>query len=323
MNAIELHDLRRVYNVTTGTLRRQAKNVLALDGLSLEVPEGELFGLLGPNGAGKTTTIKILTTLLIPTAGSATVLGKDVVRDARQVRRQIGFVFGGERGLYYRLSGRDNLRYFAELYAVSPREIPGRVEELLVLVGLTDRAEERVEGYSRGMKQRLHLARTLVHRPRVLFLDEPTIGLDPIGARELRKIVTDLHAQGTTIILTTHYLFEADTMCQRIGVIDKGRMVALGTPDELKANVSDLGIVEVEVFGVDSESVDRVRALEFVDSVVVEQRDLRQLLRVQTRLGERAVAPIMAALAGAQFGRVAVREATLEDAYVRLVGRVE
>ena len=323
MNAIELHDLRRVYNVTTGTLRRQAKNVLALDGLSLEVPEGELFGLLGPNGAGKTTTIKILTTLLIPTAGSATVLGKDVVRDARQVRRQIGFVFGGERGLYYRLSGRDNLRYFAELYAVSPREIPGRVEELLVLVGLTDRAEERVEGYSRGMKQRLHLARTLVHRPRVLFLDEPTIGLDPIGARELRKIVTDLHAQGTTIILTTHYLFEADTMCQRIGVIDKGRMVALGTPDELKANVSDLGVVEVEVFGVDSESVDRVRALEFVDSVVVEQRDLRQLLRVQTRLGERAVAPIMAALAGAQFGRVAVREATLEDAYVRLVGRVE
>src|SRR5256712_6641640 len=200
VGAIELRDVRRVFRTSTGTLRRHTKEILALDGLSLEVVEGELFGILGPNGAGKTTTIKVLTTLLIPTAGSATVLGLDVVRDAKEVRRKIGFVFGGERGLYYRLSGRDNLRYFAELYAVPPREIPSRVEELLDLVDLRDRGDERVEGYSRGMKQRLHLARTLLHRPRVLFLDEPTIGLDPIGARELRKIVSQLHESGATII---------------------------------------------------------------------------------------------------------------------------
>ena len=323
MNAIELLDIRRTFHVTTGTIRRRRKDVVALDGLSLQVPSGELFGLLGPNGAGKTTTIKILTTLLIPTSGTATVLGLDVVRDAKEIRKRIGFVFGGERGLYYRLSGRENLRYFAELYAVAPRAIGPRVDELLALVGLTDRADENVEGYSRGMKQRLHLARTLLHRPRLLFLDEPTIGLDPIGARELRKIVTDLHADGTTIILTTHYLFEADAMCQRIGVIDRGRLVALGTPAELKANVSDLGVVELEVFGVDADSVDRLRGLEFVDSIVVEQRELRQLLRIQTRLAERAVAPLLAALAGTQVGRVSVREATLEDAYVRLVGRIE
>ena len=323
MNAIELLDIRRTFHVTTGTIRRRRKDVVALDGLSLQVPSGELFGLLGPNGAGKTTTIKILTTLLIPTSGTATVLGLDVVRDAKEIRKRIGFVFGGERGLYYRLSGRDNLRYFAELYAVAPRAIGPRVDELLALVGLTDRADENVEGYSRGMKQRLHLARTLLHRPRLLFLDEPTIGLDPIGARELRKIVTDLHADGTTIILTTHYLFEADAMCQRIGVIDRGRLVALGTPAELKANVSDLGVVELEVFGVDADAVDRLRGLEFVDSIVVEQRELRQLLRIQTRLAERAVAPLLAALAGTQVGRVSVREATLEDAYVRLVGRIE
>ena len=323
MNAIELHDIHRTFQTTTGTLRRHRKDVVALDGLSLAIPEGELFGLLGPNGAGKTTTIKILTTLLIPTSGRATVLGQDVVREAKQIRKRIGFVFGGERGLYYRLSGADNLRYFAELYSVVPREIGPRVVELLALVGLSDRADERVEGYSRGMKQRLHLARTLLHRPLVLFLDEPTIGLDPIGARELRKIVTDLHAQGTTIILTTHYLFEADAMCQRIGVIDHGHLVALGTPGELKANVSDLGVVELEIFGVDPAAIERLRALEFVDSVVVEQRELRQLVRVQTQLAERAVAPLLAALAGAQVGRVAVREATLEDAYVRLVGRVE
>ena len=323
MSAIELRDVRRVFHTTTGTLRRKAKEVVALDGLSLEVAEGELFGLLGPNGAGKTTTIKILTTLLIPTSGMASVVGLDVVRDAKEVRRRIGFVFGGERGLYYRLSGRDNLRYFAELYAVPPREIGKRVEELLELVGLTDRADERVEGYSRGMKQRLHLARTLVHRPRVIFLDEPTIGLDPIGARDLRRIVSELHRSGATIILTTHYLFEADQLCQRIGVIDKGRLVALGTPADLKANVSDLSVVELEVFGVDAASLDRLRGLDFVDSVVVEQRELRQLIRVQTRIADRAVAPLIAALGGAEVGRVAVREATLEDAYVRLVGRLE
>ena len=323
MNAIELRDIRRVFNIKTGTIRRHAKEVVAIDGLSLDVGEGELFGLLGPNGAGKTTTIKILTTLLIPTAGNATIHGRDVVRDAAGVRREIGFVFGGERGLYYRLSGRANLRYFAELYGVPPAEIARRVEELLAMVGLTERAEESVEGYSRGMKQRLHLARTLVHRPKVLFLDEPTIGLDPVGARDVRRIVTDLHRQGTTIILTTHYLFEADAMCQRIGVIDKGRLVALGTPAELKAGASDLSVVEVEVFGVGADVVEGVRALEFVDSVVVEQRELRQLLRVQTTLGERAVAPLMTALTGTQVGRVAVREATLEDAYVKLVGRVE
>ena len=323
MDAIELRDIHRTFQTTTGTIRRRRKDVVALDGLSLAVPEGELFGLLGPNGAGKTTTIKILTTLLIPTSGTAAVMGLDIVRDAKQIRKRIGFVFGGERGLYYRLSGADNLRYFAELYGVAPREIGPRVGELLGLVGLTDRADERVEGYSRGMKQRLHLARTLLHRPRVLFLDEPTIGLDPIGARELRKIVTDLHSQGTTIILTTHYLFEADAMCQRIGVIDHGHLVALGTPGELKANVSDLGVVELEVFGVETAAIERLRGLEFVESVVVEQRELRQVLRVQTRLAAQAVAPLVAALGGAQIGRVAVREATLEDAYVRLVGRIE
>jgi ABC-2 type transport system ATP-binding protein len=323
VGAIELRDVRRLFRTTTGTLRRHTKEIVALDGLSLDVDEGELFGVLGPNGAGKTTTIKVLTTLLIPTSGTATVMGLDVVRDAKEVRRRIGFVFGGERGLYYRLSGRDNLRYFAELYGVPPREIRSRVEELLDLVDLRPRGDERVEGYSRGMKQRLHLARTLLHRPRVLFLDEPTIGLDPIGARELRRIVRQLHEDGATIVLTTHYLFEADELCDRIAVIDKGRAVALGTPADLKSNVSDLSVVELEVFGIDAETVDRLRALEFVDSIVVEQRELRQVLRVQTRIAERAVAPLIAAVAAGQVGRVAVREATLEDAYVRLVGRVE
>ncbi len=323
MSAIELENVRRIFRTSTGIFRRRRKEVVALDRLSLAVGEGELFGILGPNGAGKTTTIKVLTTLLIPTEGSARVLGLDVVRDTQRLRRNIGFVFGGERGLYYRVSGRDNLHYFAELYGLHPDRIGPRSEELLGMVGLKDRADEKVEGYSRGMKQRLHLARALLHDPSVLFLDEPTSGLDPIGARELRDTIRQLHERGKTIVLTTHYMFEADSLCDRVAVINQGKLIALGTPSDLKGSVSDLSVVELEVFGVSAEALTRLRALESVDSVVVEQREFRQLLRVQTSHGERIVARLIETLGGVEVGRVGVREATLEDAYVRLIGRLE
>src|SRR5580765_8384244 len=182
MAVVEAHDLRRVYRTHTGTIRRRVKEIEAVKGVSFEIEKGELFGLLGPNGAGKTTTIKMLITLLIPTSGSARVLGLDVVKDAREVRKRIGYVFGGERGVYERLSGLDNLRYFAELYGVPGKEQRPRIDHLLGLVGLKGRENERVEGYSRGMKQRLHVARGLLHDPPVVFLDAPTIGLDPGGA---------------------------------------------------------------------------------------------------------------------------------------------
>ena len=186
MAAIEAEGLRRTYKTTTGVVRRKSLEIEAVRGIDFQVPEGELFGLLGPNGAGKTTTIKMLITLLIPTAGSARVLGLDVVEQAHEVRKRIGYVFGGERGVYERLSGYDNLRYFAELYGVPPSEQRRRIEELLEIVGLKGREHERAEGYSRGMKQRLHVARGLLHDPDVIFLDEPTIGLDPVGAREVQ-----------------------------------------------------------------------------------------------------------------------------------------
>src|ERR671923_1329770 len=176
MPVVEAVDLHRTYRTSTGVLRRKWMNVEAVRGVSFEIEQGELFGLLGPNGAGKTTTIKMLITLLIPTKGTARVLGYDVVKDAREVRKRIGYVFGGERGVYERLSGYDNLRYFAELYGVPPKIQKQRIEELLELVGLKGREHERAEGYSRGMKQRLHVARGLLHDPQVLFLDEPTLG---------------------------------------------------------------------------------------------------------------------------------------------------
>src|ERR671914_2390280 len=226
MAVVEAQDLHRTYRTHTGTLRRRVKDVEAVKGITFDIGEGELFGLLGPNGAGKTTTIKMLITLLIPTGGSARVLGHDVVKEAREVRRCIGYVFGGERGVYERLSGYDNLRYFAELYGVPPKQIRPRIESLLELVGLKGREQERAEGYSRGMKQRLPVARGLLHDPPVVFLDEPTIGLDPVGARELRATISALADAGKTILLTTHYMFEADALCDRIAVINRGEIVA-------------------------------------------------------------------------------------------------
>ncbi len=319
MAVVEAQDLHRTYRTHTGTLRRRVKEIEAVRGVSFEIEKGELFGLLGPNGAGKTTTIKMLITLLIPTSGSARVLGHDVVKDAREVRKRIGYVFGGERGVYERLSGYDNLRYFAELYGVPAKIQKARIEELLELVGLKGREHERAEGYSRGMKQRLHVARGLLHDPEVLFLDEPTIGLDPVGARELRATIASLTDAGKTILLTTHYMFEADALCDRIAVISQGTIVAEGTPGQLKSRVASGSVTEVEVYGVPDETVERLRKLEGVLAVWVEERDQAQVLSVQTRADIQLTAAILGHLNGANVGRVSHREPTLEDAYVALV----
>ncbi len=249
MAAIEVSDLCRTYRTHVGIVRRRRTDVQALAGISFEVERGELFGLLGPNGAGKTTTIKILTTLLLPSSGSARVLGFDPARQPGEIRRRVGHVFGGDRGLYDRLSGLDNLRYFADLYRVPVREKRARIDFLLELVGLRGRERQRVETYSRGMRQRLHIARGLLHDPDVLFLDEPTIGLDPVGAREVRETIAGLRDQGKTILLTTHYMYEADELCQRLAVIAGGRFAASGTPAELKARVVDRTVIEIEAFG--------------------------------------------------------------------------
>ena len=319
MAVIEARELVRTYRTTTGAFRRRAKEVEAVRGVSFDVGEGELFGLLGPNGAGKTTTIKMLITLLIPTSGTASVLGFDVVKSAREVRKRIGYVFGGDRGVYERLSGLDNLRYFAELYGVPAREQKRRIAELLDLVGLTGREKERVEGCSRGMRQRLHVARGLLHDPPVLFLDEPTIGLDPVGARELRATIAALAAAGKTVLLTTHYMFEADALCDRIAVIAQGKIVAEGTPQALKAGVAQGRVVEIEVYGTADEAVERLRVVEGVRGVSVEEREQAQVLVVQVD-GEREVThALLGRLEGASVGRVSSREPTLEDAYVALV----
>jgi ABC-2 type transport system ATP-binding protein len=219
MKAIQVRELTRDYN-----------GLRAVDGITFTVETGEIFGFLGPNGAGKTTTIKVLTGQLRPTSGTAQVAGCDVVEERQQLKPKIGVVFEYQN-LYERLSARDNLVFAARLYGV-PK---ARVDQVLAQVGLTDRARDRIKEYSNGMKQRLLIARALLHEPDVFFLDEPTRGLDPNVARELRAIVAELARQGVTVFLTTHYMEEADQLCDRVAIIDQGRIVALDTPERLKA----------------------------------------------------------------------------------------
>lgn len=219
MSAIEVRELTRDYN-----------GLRAVDNITFTVESGEIFGFLGPNGAGKTTTIKVLTGQLRPTSGSAEVAGCDVVEERQRLKPKIGVVFEYQN-LYERLSARDNLVFAARLYGV-PK---GRVDSVLAQVGLTDRARDRIKEYSNGMKQRLLIARALLHEPEVLFLDEPTRGLDPNVAREIRSIVAHLARQGVTVFLTTHYMEEADQLSGRVAIIDRGRIVALDTPAQLKA----------------------------------------------------------------------------------------
>jgi ABC-2 type transport system ATP-binding protein len=228
--AIVAEHLCKVFNVTKGLLRRTKSQVEAVQDISFEVDFGELFGLVGPNGAGKTTTIKMLNTMLIPTSGTAFVLGYDVQRDVQKIREKIGIVLGGERGLYTRVSAIDNLRYFADLYGVPVNVRDRRIKELLKFMGLWDRARDRVETYSKGMKQRLHLARGLINDPELIFMDEPTIGLDPEIAKETRSMIKGLVEKGKTVLLTTHYMFEADELCKRVAIIRNGEIVALDTP---------------------------------------------------------------------------------------------
>jgi ABC-2 type transport system ATP-binding protein len=219
-------------------LAKRYDAVRAVDDISFGVREGEVFGLLGHNGAGKTTTIRVLTGRARPTSGHARVCGYDVVRERERVKPLINLVFE-DQNLYPRLSGRENLQLFAELYE-APRS---RVDELLEAVGLLEVAQRKVKTYSSGMKQRLLVARALVNRPRVLFLDEPTRGLDPSSAREVRAMVREQARQGTTVFLTTHYMEEADELCDRVAFLVSGRIVALDSPKELKLGCGERSVV--------------------------------------------------------------------------------
>jgi len=298
----------------------------AVDGIDLRVERGEIFGVLGPNGAGKTTTMKMLATLLEPTAGSARILGLDVVHQAREVRRRMGAVLSDGRSLYWKLTARENLEYFAALYHVPAAEGRARIASVLAAVKLDDRADDYVERYSTGMRQRLVLARALLPDPELLLLDEPTVGLDPQSARDLRDRVRDLQAQGRTVLLTTHYMEEADQLCDRIAIVDHGRVVALDTPAGLKRTIGATDVVHLEIAGDEGAPVNGglLGRLERQGQVTHrEQRDGALAVTVHARSARDFVpAAFDAARAeGAAIRQVEVVPVTLEDVFISLTGR--
>ena len=302
--------------IETRELVRQFGHVKALNGFSCDVREGEVFGMLGPNGAGKTTTVRLLNGVLAPNSGQARVLGLDPVTQGSELRRHTG-VLTETPSLYERLTARDNLTIFGKLYGVSGPKLTARVNELLELFGLTERADDRAGGFSKGMKQRLALARALLHEPDVLFLDEPTTGLDPEAARQVMQMITQLsHQAGRTVFLCTHNLDEAQRLCDRVAVMNKGCLLAAGTLAELSRTLWRGIWVDVTLREpLADRQIAPVRTLRGVSEV---QLDGSKLAVKVT--GDDIVPMLIIALAatGAQMMRVNPREHTLEEVYFEL-----
>ena len=278
MNAIEVENLSRTFN-----------DLKAVDNISFSVQAGEIFGFLGHNGAGKTTTIRMLSGQLLPTSGRGQVAGCDVVSEQKRLKPLIGVV-SEHQNLYERMSGRENLEFAARLYGQTKR----RVDEALEQVGLVERAKDKVKNYSNGMKQRLVIARALLHRPKIVFLDEPTRGLDPVVGREIRRLIVDLSNEGVTIFLTTHYMEEADQLCARVAFLSEGRIVALDTPNHLKIK--------------HGENVVRV-TLDNGNNLKISLDDQDAGKKLQTLISEGQVRSLHSA------------EATLEEVFIRIAGR--
>jgi ABC-2 type transport system ATP-binding protein len=310
--AVVVEGLRREFQTGKG-FRKRSEPVVALDEVTLEIPRGEVLGLLGPNGAGKTTLVKILSTVLLPTSGTARVLGHDVVAETAAVRPLIGIVFGGERGLYTRLTARQNLHYWAALYKMPSSAGRRRAGELLASLGHEARADEPVERFSRGMKQRLHLARGLINDPPVLFLDEPTTGMDPVAARQFRSLVNDLRLQGRTVLLTTHDMAEAEALCDRVALIDRGALLAVEPPKVLSGWIA--GFERIDIEGASPLLLQELGAVPGVTAVAAEGDGAR--ISVDSR---EATGLVLQCLVGAGVQTIRTSLPSLEEVYVHVFG---
>jgi ABC-2 type transport system ATP-binding protein len=311
--AVATESLGRTYR-PQGRGRRGRAPVVALRDVTLRVERGEIHGLLGPNGAGKSTLMKILSTILLPTSGSARVCGYDVVRKTAAVRRTVSVVFGGDRGLYPRLTGRQNLLYWAALCQLDRRTARRRVDDLLDRFHLCDRADRRVETYSTGMCQRLHLARGLVSSPSLLLLDEPTNGLDPVAAAELRAEIREVAADGRSVLLATHDMAEAEAVCDRVTLLNHGALVLTDSTGNLARRV--FRRERVEVVGASDALLRRVRDLPGVTSVAIISPEAA---RIEVSSAS-AVSQVLHDLVRAGVTSVRTTPPSLAEVYVRLIG---
>ncbi len=310
MSIVEVQELRKQYD--------PPKGVLAVDGVSFDIAEGEIFSLLGPNGAGKSTTISMLSCLLHPSGGDARVAGNSVVSDAQAVKEVIGVV-PQDIALYPDMSARENLVFWGRMYGLSGAALQTRVDEVLELITLVDRQKDRVEKYSGGMKRRVNIGVALLHKPRVLYLDEPTVGIDPQSRRSILDGILALRDQGMTILYTTHYMAEAQELSDRVGIVDHGKMIAVGTNDELVKIVGEAAHIELRTDHRLDAMVERWAKVEGVNNATVDE-DHAVLLahdadQVLPRLFEAAAAD------GTRITEVNVTEPNLEMVFLHLTGR--
>jgi ABC-2 type transport system ATP-binding protein len=301
--AIEAHHLTRRFGART-----------AVEDLDLEVARGEAFVLLGPNGAGKTTTVRVLCCLLAPSAGSARVLGHDVVREGERIRGRIGLLTESP-GLYDRLSARQNLDYYARLYGVAGAERDSQVERYLRMLGLWERRDDRAGSFSKGMQQKLSIARALVHEPKVMFLDEPTSALDPESARTVRDFIGEVRSQGRTIVLCTHNLDEADRLCDRIAIV-KQRLIRVDSPSRLRSDLYGRRI-DIRLKAVTEPVLAALRALDFVGQL--EAKDNHLVMNLQSPEEQNPIVVRRIVEAGGDIQFVEERHHSLEEVYMALV----
>ncbi|MDP7078683.1 MAG: ATP-binding cassette domain-containing protein [Candidatus Undinarchaeales archaeon] len=303
--------------IETKGLRKEFGDLVAVNDVSITVKKGEVFGFLGPNGAGKSTTINMLITMLPITAGSGSVAGWDVAKDPDRIRASIGVIMQ-TNSLEPELTTRENLEYYGRLNHMGPADIPDAVCEVLNVVGLTNKADELVKNLSGGMKRRLEIARSFLHRPGLIFMDEPTTGLDPQTKQAIWRYIRHLNKdQGLTIFLTTHYMEEADALCDRLAIIDHGRIIAEGTPAELKDMIGEGDIIDISL---DNEEDDRFAAI--AKELGMTARSHEGRLRLHTDRGEERIPDLMAACAGKVHIRsIALHEPTLEDVFIHFTGR--
>jgi ABC-2 type transport system ATP-binding protein len=320
--AISVTGVRRVYAA-------KPNPVVALAGVDLEVAPGEFFGLLGPNGAGKTTLIKILTTLLLPTSGAARIFGFDVATETKRIRRIMNMVAGGEQSGYGILTVREQLWMFSQFYGLGTRDGWARTDQLIEAVGLGEQRLQRVSTLSTGQRQKMNMARGLLNDPWILFLDEPTLGLDVAAARSIRELVLDWKGAvpGRTVLLTTHYMAEADELCERIAIVDHGRILAIGTPDELKKRVQRESIFRLELNRLDGgpAALARIPGVVSAKAAAIEGDSVdRQTVAVNLVLqDDGALGSVVVALGslGSHILALQKSEPSLEDVFVELVGR--